>query len=637
MGVTIINPGGGGIAGGGEAFNPILAPEFHATEKDNIGGALCLHPGESPLAPPIGKKIWLDDSDVLQLLAPNIDPNIKNSIPLLGGGGDGDGIYSGSGIIPLNTISTPLNTWTIEGAGIGGATPHVMDIFTPVAGGIISFGRTGGTQFYLQTLYGLATINSRNNYPLTFKVANVEAARFDTNRDFVTENGIGVRTPPTEGALHIRQLTSEPDGGLVLQDPAGPPDGITGRIYTTTSNSFAITKGNNFRQIELLGDGMVAFNSMLGIRIGDGADADQDLITVFVTGNPKLWWNEVVDAFEMNKTLILPIGSLIIGTSALTEIGGKLSAPGGMGAQDLDIDGEARLYSDGLGGIHFEAATYRIDLHSLLSDVNIMAAGNINLSSTGGGNIIIADFLGVGTPDPEAPVHLKSSIDFGGDDFIIEKLTNVATGLKIKRGESGGSYNESWYLYIPESSNDLRIYGNGDDRLILTNAGDITVYGETILDRHAVVGYRAMVSQIIGTLSGINDSIISFPVANAGVQAPAIIDFDGTTLEVKQRHPIKFGTTLVSLNFSNSDSAGKIITVNSQVSYDGGTNWFIADTQTFSISSKSGAVNGYTSSVMSDYINPQPSTVPALARWQIFADGTGVSLMSASFNIKGRY
>jgi len=64
-----------------------------------------------------------------------------------------------------------------------------------------------------------------------------------------------------------------------------------------------------------------AFNvaTVNGIDYNPGSDTDVDLITVGVTGTPKLWWDEATDSFEMNKSLTLPGGSLKLGTHVITE------------------------------------------------------------------------------------------------------------------------------------------------------------------------------------------------------------------------------------------------------------------------------------------------------------------------------
>lgn len=56
-----------------------------------------------------------------------------------------------------------------------------------------------------------------------------------------------------------------------------------------------------------------------GIDYTPGSDTDTDLITVNVTGTPKIWWDEATDSFEMNKSLTVPGGSLKIGSHVITE------------------------------------------------------------------------------------------------------------------------------------------------------------------------------------------------------------------------------------------------------------------------------------------------------------------------------
>ncbi|KKN71418.1 hypothetical protein LCGC14_0421400 [marine sediment metagenome] len=52
--------------------------------------------------------------------------------------------------------------------------------------------------------------------------------------------------------------------------------------------------------------GGVIVPTINGVDYTPGSDTDTDLITVNVTGTPKLWWDEATDSFEMNKNLTLP-------------------------------------------------------------------------------------------------------------------------------------------------------------------------------------------------------------------------------------------------------------------------------------------------------------------------------------------
>ena len=52
----------------------------------------------------------------------------------------------------------------------------------------------------------------------------------------------------------------------------------------------------------------VLVSTVNGIDYAPGSDADTDIISVTVTGAPKLWWDESENAFAMTHRLILPEG-----------------------------------------------------------------------------------------------------------------------------------------------------------------------------------------------------------------------------------------------------------------------------------------------------------------------------------------
>ncbi|KKL91057.1 hypothetical protein LCGC14_1898500, partial [marine sediment metagenome] len=65
--------------------------------------------------------------------------------------------------------------------------------------------------------------------------------------------------------------------------------------------------------------GNIQIPTATGIDYNPGSDIDTDIITVGVTGTPKLWWDEATDSFEMNKSLTLPGASLKLGSHIISE------------------------------------------------------------------------------------------------------------------------------------------------------------------------------------------------------------------------------------------------------------------------------------------------------------------------------
>lgn len=90
-------------------------------------------------------------------------------------------------------------------------------------------------------------------------------------------------------------------------------------------------------------DTLLHLGDNTGITIGSGSDADQDLITVDVTGSPKLWWDESEDSFGINKSLTISEGLVIPS--------GTTPTPATAGALFLDTDaganGTLKMYSNG--------------------------------------------------------------------------------------------------------------------------------------------------------------------------------------------------------------------------------------------------------------------------------------------------
>ena len=159
-------------------------------------------------------------------------------------------------------------------------------------------------------------------------------------------------------------------------------------------------------------------------------------------------------------------------------------------------------------------------------------------------------------------------------------------------------------------------------------------------DKQALISFRKTAGQIVSILSGETDNIITFPVANPSPTAPDIIDFDGTVLEIKQRHPSKLSRLIVNFVLSNSHNSAVQITVNLRVSTDGGITYpIIANTETFSVLPKSGSSNATIFPSIGEWVSPQPSIVPVHLKVQVFSSVSGVISVEpgTTFNLNGLY
>jgi len=141
----------------------------------------------------------------------------------------------------------------------------------------------------------------------------------------------------------------------------------------------------------------------------------------------------------------------------------------------------------------------------------------------------------------------------------------------------------------------------------------------------ALINNRKTAPQVVSTLSGENDNIITFPVPNPLPTAPTVINFDGTILSILQRHPTKFSELNAFFVFTNSHNSSVNVTVNFRVSIDGGATFpIIANSETFPMLPRSGAVPSSVFPAMNEWVSPQPSIVPVLFKIQVFADVAGV-------------
>lgn len=186
-----------------------------------------------------------------------------------------------------------------------------------------------------------------------------------TNVHLITvTNKVGIGTDEPTSKLYIVQDGDNSTSGIMIEGTGGG----TGRFYHSNSNTVVIQKGTNIGQIVLNANGTVAFSSNIeiksvnGIDIGDSNDTDQDLITVSVTGAPKIFWDESANAFAINKNLTVA-EDFIVDTSLIfadksngTVTIGKSST----GTDRFNVFGPGSGFAQGIASFYDSAAASNI-------------------------------------------------------------------------------------------------------------------------------------------------------------------------------------------------------------------------------------------------------------------------------------
>ena len=120
-------------------------------------------------------------------------------------------------------------------------------------------------------------------------------------------------------------------------DEACAPSGINNAIRELMVDLARVNAGTDALTSLVLGTN--------GYDVTPGSDIDADLITVNVTGTPKVFWDESADAFSLNKGAILTAGDL-------TVSGGDLSVSGAVtaGSSDALFDAQTVVQIVGASG-----------------------------------------------------------------------------------------------------------------------------------------------------------------------------------------------------------------------------------------------------------------------------------------------
>ena len=136
----------------------------------------------------------------------------------------------------------------------------------------------------------------------------------------------------------------------------------------------------------------------------------------------------------------------------------------GTGAGQLDI---------GTSAIPGGASAYIASVDGVTSGLSFRTR-----NSSGVGDRVVIDKdgnVGIGTTGPTSSLVVMDGNNNGGADIRYIKTNNTAAGYLLQRNQSGGSFNESWYMWMPASSTDLRFQGGGVDRFVIQNTGNVGI------------------------------------------------------------------------------------------------------------------------------------------------------------------
>lgn len=197
----------------------------------------------------------------------------------------------------------------------------------------------------------------------------------------------------------------------------------------------------------LTSTGAVTVSTINGIDVNPGSDVDADLLTVGVTGAPRLWWDESDDRFTLTHGLDLDAGALNASNGgALTGTWSSLGT-----VTTVDING-GTLDGVTIGGAAAAAATVTTLLTSgLLS----MAAGSLHtasVSSPGDASIYRNSATGLTMQAIAGSIYDWSLIDPGNNNYIARVPTGTRTFELVGLLQTLASATGSAGLNIPHGT-----------------------------------------------------------------------------------------------------------------------------------------------------------------------------------------
>jgi len=271
-------------------------------------------------------------------------------------------------------------------------------------------------------------------------------------------------------------------------------EGNLSATYDNGSSGVGATLTNNSTQEALVIDG-VTLSVSDRVLIYEQTDATQNgIYTVTDTGSASTNWvltratdadsyaPSDPDSFGEGDAFFVLEGTLGAGELYVMNTSGTIT----FGTTNITFAqiSSAQVYTAGTG-ISISGATISSDItldEVVANGATTSTAVTVgNLTSTGIDDnatstaitIDSSQNVGIGTTSPAVKLDVATASGSAYVNINRNSQSSGEVGLSLYGGTSG----INWSLYQPTSSNDIRFYGNGADRLTLDSSGNLTATG----------------------------------------------------------------------------------------------------------------------------------------------------------------
>ena len=271
-------------------------------------------------------------------------------------------------------------------------------------------------------------------------------------------------------------------------------EGNLSATYDNGSSGVGATLTNNSTQEALVIDG-VTLSVSDRVLIYEQTDATQNgIYTVTDTGSASTNWvltratdadsyaPSDPDSFGEGDAFYVLEGTLGAGELYVMNTSGTIT----FGTTNITFAqiSSAQVYTAGTG-ISISGATISSDItldEVVANGATTSTAVTVgNLTSTGIDDnatstaitIDASENVGIGTASPAVKLDVATASGSAYVNINRNSQSSGEVGLSLYGGTSG----INWSLYQPTSSNDIRFYGNGADRLTLDSSGNLTATG----------------------------------------------------------------------------------------------------------------------------------------------------------------